>query len=76
MRLTRMPSFAIQATSDSSIELSHTWPSTVSHRPCSSVFGTPLWWSDTTCHELLNTGDPDDPEVVSVLYQIVLSASS
>jgi hypothetical protein len=42
MRLMRIPSFASQATRDSSIELSQGSPSIVSHLPWSSVRGTPL----------------------------------
>ena len=39
------------------------------------VSGTELWCSATTSHELLNTGEPDEPDTVSVSYQTYGSLS-
>ena len=61
----RAPSLATQATAASPIERSHTAPSVVSHWPASFVRGTPEWWSATTSHWSLNTGDPELPGSVS-----------
>src|SRR5262245_16186604 len=69
MALTRTPSLAIQLINESSMEESQTLPSLVRGRPCESFFGTPLWWRATTCQNRLKAGDPEDPAVVSVMYQ-------
>ena len=72
MRLTRMPSFAFHAISSSPMSAVQTLPSRVSQTsfPLTRfVSGTELWCSATTSHELLNTGEPDEPDTVSVSYQ-------
>src|ERR1043165_7158625 len=69
MALTRTPSLAIQLIKVSSVAESQILPSFVRMLPFASFSGTPLWCSATTCQNRLNTGDPDDPELVSVIYQ-------
>src|SRR5262245_44928307 len=72
MLLTRMPSFAFHATASSPISGVQSLPSLASQRSLPltrRVSGTELWRSATTCQELLNAGEPDEPETVSVWYQ-------
>src|SRR5262245_5988500 len=72
IRLTRMPSFAFHATASSPISGVQSLPPLASQRSLPltrRVSGTELWCSATTCQELLNTGEPDEPETVSVWYQ-------
>ena len=67
---TRMPSFATHFTRriSGSAFSSHFPPSRSSQSPAASVAGTPEWCSATTSQASLNTGEPEEPGLVSPVY--------